>query len=818
MLLAHSQYSKTENIITRYTRFGDAAVLFRNIVLKSFAVCICWIFALAEHASGAEDQLHLWYDKPATKWMSEALPIGNGRLGGMVFGGVELDRLQFNESSLWSGSRDTTPTQAQLQTCLPKVRALLAAGSIKEAEELLKAAGNVSRPSFGAHQPFGDVSLTFPDQGPVTDYRRVLDLNTAIASVSYRRQGVLFTREYFSSFPDQVLVVHLKADKPGQINVTIAQTLAQPGGSITPGESGDLVGVGAMPISNLRYASRLRVITSGGSSERLEGRVIVKGADTVTIVLAAATDHAMVWPECSSGRDPSKVVANQIHAAAERSIAQLRQSHVADYGALFERVKFCIPGTSDSQLAMPTDRRLADYRKQNGGDPALETLLFQFGRYLLIASSRAGGLPANLQGIWNDSPKPAWDCDYHTDINIEMNYWLSGPAALPETFGPFASYVSFLRPAGRQTAKDYFNARGFYVSVYSNPWAYAGPRWLWMGAGGWLCQNLFDHYLFTGDTTYLREQAYPVMKEACEFTMDMLMPYRDGNLVISPSRSPEVGFISSDGQRYFHSAGTASDQQIAHDLFRNTIKAAHILGVDADFVAQLQDRLCKLSPPVKIAPDGSVQEWIEPWKLSEERHRHLSHLWALYPGKQITPLTTVSWSTAARKSLDLRGNGATGWSRIWKICCWARLADGDRAYDLLKGWIKTSVLSNLFDSCPPFQIDGNFGYTAAVCEMLVQSHTECTILPTATSNQAYEAFMIDLLPALPKAWQDGSLQGVRTRGGFVVDLSWQSGKLKSVKVKSLKGTHCGLRYGGQMQELQFILGQTRQFDGQLKEL
>lgn len=783
---------------------------------KRLAVHVCGLLVFAGHAAVAGHQTVLWYEQPATKWMTEALPIGNGRLGAMVFGGVESDRLQFNESSLWSGARDTTPSQAQLQACLPKVRELLAAGAVPEAEALLKAAGSVPRASFGAYQPFGDVSLSFPEQGNPEEYRRELDLATAVASVSYRRGGVRFKREYFSSHPDQVIVVHLSADRPGQINVSIAQTLAQPGGSVALDERGDFVGCGVMANSQLKYASRLRVIASGGSKQCLDGRLIVKGADTVTLVLAAATDYAMVWPGCSSGRDPAKVVADQIRDASARTITLLRQTHVADHQGLFGRVALEIAGNAETQMAVPTDRRLTVYRKQKGGDPELEALLFQYGRYLLIASSRTGGLPANLQGIWNDSLKPAWDCDYHTDINIEMNYWLSGPAALQDCFGPFADYVSFLRPAGRQTARDYFKARGFYVSTYSNPWGYAGPRWLWMGAGGWLCQNLYDHYLFTGDVHYLGDQAYPIMKESCEFILDTLLPYRDGALVVSPSRSPEVGFLYPDGQRFFHSAGTASDQQIAHNLFSNTIQAARILGRDADFAGLLQERLKKLSAPVKIAPDGSVQEWIELWKPSEERHRHLSHLWALYPGNQITPSTTASWADAARKALELRGDTGTGWSRIWKIACWARLADGERAYSLLNGWIRTSVIPNLFDTCPPFQIDGNFGYTAAVCEMLMQSHLALNEQPE-TQPVSPQKFLIDLLPALPKAWQEGTIKGVRARGGFVVDLTWREGKLKIAQVQSVGGTACALRYGGRTVALEFAPGQIRQFNAQLKE-
>jgi alpha-L-fucosidase 2 len=540
------------------------------------------------------------------------------------------------------------------------------------------------------------------------------------------------------------------------------------------------------------------------------------------LLLSAKTNYAMNWPTCQSDIDPECRLHEQVENASKKKYDQLLNAHLKDYETLFDRVQLKLDRTAD-RCSLPTDQALIAYTKANkekapdGGDPGLEALLFHYGRYLMIASSRQGTLPANLQGLWNDSKTPAWDSDYHTDINLEMNYWLNGPANLPECFSSFTEYVDFLHEPGRKTATNYFNAKGFFVNIYTNPWGYAEPRWPWTGASGWLCQNLYDHFLFSGNLGYLRDKAYPIMKDACMFYLDLLVPYKDGTLVVAPGVSPEVGFRFNDGKNYRTSAGASIDQQIVYDLFTNTIEAARILKKDENLISTLENRLKRLSPPLKIGQNGNLQEWAEDWPAEDLQHRHISHLFALYPGRMIDSEISPEFAKAAEKSLEIRGDNHTGWGTAWRIACYARLGQGERAHDFFRSLIRhcedTGIVyrggggtyDNLLTCHSPFQIDSNFGYTAAVAEMLLQSHL----------GNWEQGFEIHLLPAIPKAWSNGMVKGLMARGGFTVDLEWKAGKLVKAVVLSNQGKHTKICYNGKVIELKTTKGKSVWLDSEL---
>ena len=744
----------------------------------------------------------LWYTAPAEEWMLQALPIGNGSVGAMIFGGIKKEHIQFNEKSLWSGkSHDDSNLSSQNK--MPEVMRLLTKGKVAEGNNLLKGEEPVSREFFGAYQPFGDIYMEFSHKGEVTEYHRELDLAHSLASVSYQVNGINYQREYFASYPDQMLVMRLSADQPNAISVLVTKTCPHEGANIV-GENGmDLVLKGQMPESGINYGSRLRVIKQGGTISTTKEGLQIENATTVMLLLSAKTDYEMNWPTLQSEVNPHKIVQNQLEATSQKTYETLLKNHLEDYQSMFNRVELTLESPSN-RYDLPTDQRLIAYTKdneegaKNGVDPGLEALLFHYGRYLMISSSRKGSLPANLQGIWNNSKTPAWDSDYHTDINLEMNYWLTGSTNLRECFDPFSEYVNFLRKPGSQVAKNNFNARGFFVNIYTNPWGYAEPRWLWLGAGGWLCQNMYDQFLFIGDVNYLREKAFPIMKDASLFYLDLLTPYTDSSLVISPGLSPEVNFIHEDGENYRLSAGASIDQQVVYDLFTNTIEAAKILNTENEFAKILNEHLQKLSSPIKIGENGTIQEWVEDWPAQDSEHRHISHLYALYPGRMIDPVNTPHWAQAANKSLDIRGDNHTGWATAWRIACFARLGQGDKAHSFFKSIIRRcvdtniayrgggGVYDNLLATHSPFQIDGNFGFTAAISEMLLQSHI-------GNWKQGYQ---IQLLPSLPSNWKSGEVKGLCARGGFIIDMMWESGALTNVRVYSRKGGVVNLEYRG----------------------
>ncbi len=739
--------------------------------------------------------LQLWYSRPATKW-EEALPIGNGRLGAMIFGGLADERIQFNEDTLWTGHPHDY-VRAGSAEVVPEVRRLLAAGQTKAAEDLARAKMLSDPVRQKAYQPFGDLHLSFPGHEVATHYRRELDLDTAIATTRYEIDGVTYTREVFASHPDNVIALHLTASRPGALNFTLRLDSPHKDSGTSALNANTLALTGRVQPDGLRFESRIRLLTTGGTLHTTADQtLVVEHADSATLLLAAATSFKN-YDDITG--DPAARCAAVLSPLLTRDYTTLRAAHLADHQRLFRRVALDLNGPaalSAGGLAkvddLPTDERLHRVKSPDGlvADPALAALAFQYGRYLLIASSRPGGQPANLQGIWNPLLAPPWESKWTTNINLEMNYWPAEVANLSECHEPLFDLISDLTVSGARTARELYRSRGWVLHHNTDLWRGTAPinniDGIWPTGGAWLCWHLWEHWLFTGDRDFLAGRSYPAMKSASLFFIDTLQrDQKTGWLVTSPSFSPEQGTMT---------VGPTMDNQLIRSLWQTTRDAARLLGVDSDFSTELEKLLPQL-PPNQIGRYGQLQEWLADVDVPKNNHRHMSPLWALYPGADITPGDPKVYA-AAKLLLEWRGPGSTGWSYAWRIPLWARVGDGDFAYSQLAGLLGKRTLPNLFDLCGPFQIDGNFGATAGIAEMLLQSH----------ERTADGTVIINLLPALPKTWPAGSVRGLRARDGFTVDLSWSDGHLTTATLHSNLGRPALLRTGSHRIDLSTTAG------------
>ncbi len=762
-------------------------------------------------AAAPANRLSLWYRRPAAVW-TEALPIGNGRLGAMIFGGIEGERIQLNEDTLWGGS-PYDPSNPEALTALPEVRKLVFEGKYKEAETLIQEK-MMSRPlKQMPYQTIGDLRIAFPATNEVTDYRRDLDLDRAIATVTYKSGGVTYTREMFATAVDNVIVVRLTASKPGQISFSAAMQTPQQGSVtvadgntlILDGRNGSYMGVEG----KLRFQTRVMLRNSGGSVEvGCSGQkplfteyspiaknetappiqrncLSVRNADSVTLLISAATNFK-AYNDISG--DPVSKAKLPIAQTAPKNYERIRAAHIADHQRFFRRVSLDLGPTSD----LPTDERIKNFATANA--PDLAALYFQFGRYLLIASSRPGTQAANLQGIWNDTTAPPWNSKYTININTEMNYWLAEPTNLSEMTKPLFDLVADISKTGVTTAKKHYGARGWVTHHNTDIWRATGPidsafYGTWPTGGAWLTTHLWEHFEYTGDRRFLA-RVYPILKGASQFFADFLIADKNGFLVTNPSMSPE------NRHRYDTSiaAGPNMDNQIIRDLFDNTIKAAETLRLDHGFVAMLRQKRAKL-PPNKIGSAGQLQEWMEDWDLTarDPHHRHVSHLYGAFPSWQINTIDTPELANAAKKTLEMRGDDSTGWAIGWRLNLWARLRDAEHAYKILELLLRPErTYPNMFDAHPPFQIDGNFGGASGIAEMLVQNRIK---------NDVVEIY---LLPALPAKFASGEISGLRARKNITIDLKWKDGKLDSVALKAPRRVKVRLFDGSREQDIVLV--------------
>jgi alpha-L-fucosidase 2 len=792
--------------------------MFHIIKKRKVLLCLILLFLFPRQIFADTSHLVLKYDQPATDWEKEALPLGNGRIGAMVFGGVDEELITLNEDTLWSGSPYEWDSSAG-RDYLPNIRRLVLSEQFNEAAKLVRKLQGAYSQSY---MPLGNMRLKFFNQSNTSDYQRSLDISDAVVAVRYKIAGHEHRRRVFVSYPDQVLVVQLESDAPEGLSFTATlDSLLEH--KLSPVRGVDYSMRGHAPIhvapsyqqtdkpviqqdekrgTGMRFCACLRVRHVGGEAKVDEKQMTITNAKQVTLLVAIDTSfNGFDKLPDSQGIDETIQPGKDLEAAISLSDEELFERHRKDYRQLFERVTLDFGNHQSRDILTPERLRAAT---EGINDPDLAVLLFQYGRYLLIASSRTGTQPANLQGIWNDKLRPPWSSNYTVNINTEMNYWLAEPTNLSELHEPLLKMIEELAVTGRTTAKVTYGMHGWCAHHNTDLWRLScpvgnygegDPVWAnWQMGGPWLCQHLWEHYQFTHDEKFLRERAYPVMKGAAEFLLDYLVQDSNGHLVTIPSTSPENKFIWN-GQQESVSMGSTSDMALTCDLLTNLIEASEILNLDADFRETLIGKRDQLLP-LKVSPRGTLLEWYRDFEETDPHHRHVSHLIALHSGKQISPLLTPDLAAAARRTLEARGDEGTGWSLAWKINFWARLHDGNHAHRLLSRLLRPTgikdtkydggggVYLNLLDAHPPFQIDGNFGAANGICEMLVQSHLKAED----------DTVLVYLLPALPTAWPNGKVTGLRIRSGAEIDLEWNGGQLSSCRIRGLNEP-VTLKYG-----------------------